>query len=311
MDSGLTTERPAAADPTSRVLRLRERRRIGYAEFGDPHGSPVLALHGTPGSRLMFALTDQAARARGLRIVAPERPGYGLSEFRRRTSLAQIADDMTAFADALDLDRLAIIGVSGGAPFAVATASSLPERTVLLGLISPVGPIADCRDGIRMTTLHRLIFTRIGRSPPAIASFFWSLRHLVRFAPGVAYRALMQRVPRSDRVVLAHAEVKANLQAALREGLRSGIDGGRQDLRLFCDAWGLPLDDIDVPTIVWQGSDDPIVPPGAAYHLAERLPNCRLDVIQGGGHYWVFGQFERVLDVIQAALRSEATCDPS
>jgi pimeloyl-ACP methyl ester carboxylesterase len=179
----------------------------------------------------------------------------------------------------------------------------MPDRTVLLGLISPVGPIADCRGRIRMTTLHRLIFTRIGRSPSAIASFFWSLRSLVRFAPGVAYRALMQRVPPSDRIVLTRAEVKANLQAALREGLRPGIDGARQDLRLFCAPWGLQLTEIDVPTVIWQGSDDPIVPPGGAYHLAETLPNCRLDVIQGGGHYWVFGQFERVLDAVAAALR--------
>jgi pimeloyl-ACP methyl ester carboxylesterase len=59
-----------------------------------------------------------------------------------------------------------------------------------------------------------------------------------------------------------------------------------------------------VPTIVWQGSDDTIVPPNAAYYLAERLPNCRLDVIQGGGHYWVFGAFERVLDAVQVALRA-------
>jgi pimeloyl-ACP methyl ester carboxylesterase len=302
MDSVLTTGQPVA-NRTSRVQRLADGRRIGYAEFGDPDGATVLALHGTPGSRLMFALTDQAACARGLRIVAPERPGYGLSDFRRRTSLAQTAEDMTAFADALGLDRLAIIGVSGGGPFAIASASSMLDRTVLLGLISPVGPIADCRGRIRMSKLHRLIFTRIGRSPPAIASFFWSLRSLVRLAPGVAYRALMQRVPRSDRLVLARAEVKANLQAALREGLRPGINGARQDLRLFCAPWGLPLEDIDVPTVIWQGSDDPIVPPGAAYHLAETLPNCRLDVIQGGGHYWVFGAFERVLDAAQAALR--------
>jgi pimeloyl-ACP methyl ester carboxylesterase len=97
--------------------------------------------------------------------------------------------------------------------------------------------------------------------------------------------------------------VKANLQAALREGLRPGIAGARQDLRLFCTPWGLKLAEIDVPTIIWQGSDDTIVPSGAAYHLAETLPNCRLDVIQGGGHYWVFGEFHRVLDAAQAALR--------
>jgi pimeloyl-ACP methyl ester carboxylesterase len=87
------------------------------------------------------------------------------------------------------------------------------------------------------------------------------------------------------------------------EGLRPGIKGALQDLRLFCGPWDLPLAEIDVPTIMWQGSDDTIVPPQAAYHLAETLPNCRLDIVQGAGHYWVFTQFARVLDAVRAALR--------
>ena len=264
----------------------------------------MIAIHGTPGSRLMFALTDRAARERRLRIIAPERPGYGLSDFHPKQTLTHAADDMKAFVDALGLDRFAVIGVSGGAPYAVATAASMGDRIALLALISPVGPIADCHATVRMSRLHRLMFTRLGRSAPSCIAFFWSLRQLVRFAPDVAYRALRQRVVPSDRNVLARAEVKANLQAALREGLRPGIGGARQDLRLFCAPWGLKLEEIDVPAVVWQGSDDAIVPPGAAYHLAETLPNCRLDVIQGGGHYWVFAQFERVLDAVQAALRA-------
>ena len=106
----------SGADRTSRVFRLADGRRIGYAEYGDPRGAPALAIHGTPGSRFMFALTDQAARERGLRIIAPERPGYGLSEFRRKDSLARVADDMGALAYALGLRRIAVIGVSGGGP---------------------------------------------------------------------------------------------------------------------------------------------------------------------------------------------------
>jgi pimeloyl-ACP methyl ester carboxylesterase len=304
MDRVVTAEKPVAVDRTSLVQRLADGRRIGYAEFGDAQGAAVLAIHGTPGSRLMFALTDKAARDRRLRIVAPERPGYGLSDFRRKGTLTHAADDMTAFADALGLDRFAVIGVSGGGPYAIAAAASIADRIALLALISPVGPIAECQGRIRMSNLHRLIFTKMGASPAVCATFFWSVRSLVRWAPGVAYRALTQRVVSSDRKVLARPEVKANLQAALREGLRPGIEGARQDLRLFCAPWGLKLEDIDVPSIVWQGSDDAIVPPGAAYHLAETLPNCRLDVIQGGGHYWVFAQFERVLDAVEAALRA-------
>jgi len=302
MDRIVTRDSPSV-DRTSRSLRLADGRRIGFAEYGDPHGAPVLAIHGTPGSRFMFALTDKAARERGLRIVAPERPGYGLSDFRRREGLARGADDMTAFAHALGLRRFAVIGVSGGGPYAVATAASMPDRVALLALISPVGPIAECQSKVRMSKLHRLIFTRIGRSAPSGGTFFWSLRQVVRFAPNLAYRGLMQRVTLSDRSVLGRAEVKSNLQIALREGLRPGISGARQDLRLFCTPWGLRLEEIDVPAIIWQGSDDTIVPPGAAYHLAETLPNCRLDVIKGGGHYWVFGEFHRVLDAVQAALR--------
>ena len=291
-------------DRTAGLFRLADGRCLGFAEFGDPRGAAVLAIHGTPGSRFMFALTDAAARARGLRIIAPERPGYGMSDYRRAASLAELARDVEALAAHLGLERFAVLGVSGGGPHALAIASAAPDRTALLALISPVGPVADCPSRIRMSKLHRLIFTRMGRSDPACASFFWSVRTVVRLAPDVAYRALMQRVVASDRELLQRGEVKANLQTALKEGLRPGIKGARQDLRLFCAPWRLAIEAVDVPAVVWQGSDDPIVPPSAAYLLAETLPNCRLDVVQGAGHYWIFGQFERVLDTVRAALKT-------
>ena len=125
MDIALSVE-DQVGDRRARIMRLPDGRRIGYAEFGDAKGLPVLAIHGTPGSRYMFALTDQAARERGLRIIAPERPGYGLSDYRRRDALAQTAEDVNALADGLGLDRFALIGVSGGAPHAMAAAASIP-----------------------------------------------------------------------------------------------------------------------------------------------------------------------------------------
>jgi pimeloyl-ACP methyl ester carboxylesterase len=148
MDIALSVE-DQVGDRRARIMRLPDGRRIGYAEFGDAKGLPVLAIHGTPGSRYMFALTDQAARERGLRIIAPERPGYGLSDYRRRDALAQTAEDVNALADGLGLDRFALIGVSGGGPHAMAAAASIPDRVALLALISPVGPIADCHRRIR------------------------------------------------------------------------------------------------------------------------------------------------------------------
>ncbi len=302
MDTDASAARTDAEDGASLSLHLPDGRRVSYAEFGQRDGLPVLAIHGTPGSRFMFSLADAAARERGLRILAPDRPGYGRSDWRRNHSLLGLAGDFVTFADRLEIDRFAIIGVSGGGPYAIATASLIPDRVALLALVSPVGPVAECRRQVRMSRMHRLIFTRMGRMPPACAMFFWSLRNVVRWSPGLAYRVLKKRVAPADRDILSRAEVKANLQQAIREGLKPGIKGALQDLRLFCAPWGLPLAEIDVPAVVWQGSDDTIVPPNAAYHLAAQLPHCRLDVIQEAGHYWGFGNFARVLDTVKAAL---------
>jgi pimeloyl-ACP methyl ester carboxylesterase len=290
--------------PPLRLLTLPDGRRLACAEYGDPNGLPVLALHGTPGSRLMFALADRAARMRGIRLIAPERPGYGLSDYGPSANLTRIAEDLSEVADAYGLNRFAIIGVSGGAPFAVAAAASMPDRISLLALVCPVGELADGQ--LRLSRFQRFLFRRLARRPWATRLFFRRLRTMVFRAPDSAYRWLMARLRAPDRELLARPEVRASLQAAMSEGLRPGAEGAAQDLRLYCAPWGLRLADIDVPAIVWQGSDDPVVPPAAAYALARALPNCRLDVIQGAGHYWVFAQFGLILDAVAAVLHADA-----
>jgi pimeloyl-ACP methyl ester carboxylesterase len=303
MDTAVAIEDPRD-DRRARTHRLADGTTIGYAEYGAPHGEAVIALHGTPGSRLMFALADRAARDRGLRIIAPDRPGYGLSTYRRSETLLSLAHDVEDLADALRLDRFVLIGVSGGGPHAVAAAASMPERTRLLALAGPVGPIAECREDISLSKMHRLIFTGPGRSPLVSAAVLSAMRGLVRFAPDIAYGGLMRRAIPADRAVLARPEAKANLLAAIGEGLRPGVKGAVQDLRLYCAPWRLDLSNIHVPAILWQGSDDPVVPAQAAYYLAEALPHCRLDMIEDGGHYWVFDRFGMMLDAISRALRA-------
>jgi pimeloyl-ACP methyl ester carboxylesterase len=290
--------------PPLRILTLPDGRRVACAEYGDPGGLPVLALHGTPGSRLMFALADRAARERGIRLIAPERPGYGLSDYRHSESLAQIAEDLSAVADLYEVDRFAVIGVSGGGPYAVAAAAAMPDRISLLALVAPIGEVADVQ--LRLSRFQRLLFRRLARRPWASRLFFGRLRLMVFRSPDTAYRWLMRRVRAADRELLARSGVRISLQAAMGEGLRPGVEGVAQDLRLCCSPWRLRFADIDVPAIIWQGSDDPVVPPEAAYALARALPNCRLDVIPAAGHYWVFSRFGLILDAVAAVLRADA-----
>ena len=110
---------------------------VGYAEAGDPAGPPVMYLHGSPSSRLEIDLPGirEAAEDLGLRVLAPDRPGIGLSTFRRYT-IADYPRLIRAFSDALGLERFAVIGVSGGGKYACACAWVLPDRVTRVALVS-------------------------------------------------------------------------------------------------------------------------------------------------------------------------------
>jgi pimeloyl-ACP methyl ester carboxylesterase len=294
---------PEAEDRTSRRLE-RDGRVLGYAEYGDPGGDPLIALHGTPGSRLMFALADAGARARGLRLIAPERPGCGFSTFEARTNLRDGTDDIEALADALGFERFALIGVSGGCAHAIAAAAAMPDRIVLMALVSPAAPIADFGSAPLMSRWHNFVFRSLPHWRRGPETVFSLMRFMVRHLPRTAIKGIRRRAPRSDRAILAREAAGANLIEALEDGLRQGVRGAAQDFRLLCAPWGVNFADVTVPTVVWQGTDDHIVPPRAAFRLAEALPNCRLDVIHDAGHYWVFDHFDEVLDAAEAALNA-------
>ncbi|MEM7192486.1 MAG: alpha/beta hydrolase, partial [Pseudomonadota bacterium] len=139
MDQHLADDPYTIADRSARVLCLANGRRIGYAEYGAPDGQPVMALHGTPGARTMFASTDSVARKMGFRIIAPDRAGYGLSDPYSHDSLIDTARDIEVLASGLGITRFCLIAYSGGGPHALAAALHMKDRIRQVGLISPVG----------------------------------------------------------------------------------------------------------------------------------------------------------------------------
>ena len=111
-----------------RDITLPDGRRLAYAEFGTPDGRPVLYFHGAPSSRLEPLLVgDDAWRANGLRVIAPDRPGVGLSDFLPKRGFSQWPNDVVALADALGLERFGVIGMSGGGGYVAACAAKIPR----------------------------------------------------------------------------------------------------------------------------------------------------------------------------------------
>jgi pimeloyl-ACP methyl ester carboxylesterase len=123
-------------------VTLPDGRTLAYAVAGDSDGTPVLVHHGTPGSRLFAALLADAASAVGVRLVVPDRPGYGRSSRPPAGwTWADWRTDCERLLAAESVDHAASLGFSGGGPFALATATS--DRTTRLGLVSAVVPPID------------------------------------------------------------------------------------------------------------------------------------------------------------------------
>lgn len=298
-------------DREDQILRLADSRLLGFAEYGDPKGYPVFAFHGTPGCRHMFRLADPLAREKGFRLIAPDRPGYSLSSPSPSRSLSDWPKDVGALADHLGIDRFAVIGVSGGGPYAAATSAKLAECVSAAALVSPAGPVGVAELEPCLSPEHRRIFLQLARSPRLADMIFTTMRIAVTYTPTLALRGLMARAATVDREILLRSEIGSNLIESLAEGLVDGISGAARDLHLFVAPWDFDLASISVPCKAWQGDADHNVPPAAARYLAEQIPDCDFEALAETGHYWVYEHFDKVLDWIGATVRIASDVEDS
>jgi pimeloyl-ACP methyl ester carboxylesterase len=290
-----------AGDERVAFATLADGRRIAFREFGAAGGKPVLALHGTPGSRLKFAMADAAAQVAGLRLVCPDRWGYGHTDAHPRPSLAAFADDIGAFAGRIGLDRFAVLGVSGGGPYAAAVAAGLGRRVTALALVAPVGPIAGTPAGLRLSPFHLLAFRGLSRTPGAMRLAFLGFRALLAHDAPLAMRIASSRAARVDRRTVCRPAERQSLIDAFRAGLAPGADGPAIDMRLFGRRWDIAPERYEGPARLWLGDADRHVPQAAARLLAQTVPGCTLVPLAGAGHYWVLEHMADVLDWIAAA----------
>lgn len=111
-----------------------------FAEYGPVDGVPVLAFHGTPQCRLRVEPTIRIVTDLGIRLITYDRPGCGGSDRMVGRTVADSAGDARAILDAVDVERCAVSGGSGGTPPAMAFAALCPERVIRLALQAPIAP---------------------------------------------------------------------------------------------------------------------------------------------------------------------------
>jgi pimeloyl-ACP methyl ester carboxylesterase len=280
------------------VVRLPDGRALGFAEYGTPDGRPLLFFHGTPGARLMARFAHPVAVRHRIRIVAPERPGYGLSDVQPGRRIDQWPDDVRALADRLGLERFALAGVSGGAPYVAACAHRLPQRIRVAGIVSGVGPLEDPVVAAAFSAAQRRMLAVLGQAPWAVRPLAALPLGLVRRFPLQALELIATREPPTDRAILVRPEVRAAIVDDLREALRQGSRAVLDDLLLFGQPWGFRLEDIAVPVELWHGEADAQVPVAVGRRVARRLAQCRARFLPDAAHLWLFDHCEEVLTTL-------------
>jgi pimeloyl-ACP methyl ester carboxylesterase len=277
-------------------------RDIGVYEYGDPSGSPVFALHGTPSCGAGFAWTDMPARAHGLRVIAPDRPGIGRSTRVDMPAVGDYGVDLGMLADALAIDRFTVLGYSGGGPYALAAAAHLGARVQSAAIVAGAGEIGAWATFSDLERSDRQM-TWLAEHAPAVARAVLRVADVgSRLAPRVALWSAATGLPTNDRAVLRDLGSPRQALALFTQALAHSSAGVVDDYARLARPWHTALGDISAPVHCWHGTADTLVPLAHTEALLERLPNARLTTWPDEGHLALITHVNDVLEDIAAAV---------
>jgi pimeloyl-ACP methyl ester carboxylesterase len=289
--------------PDSHVTVLPDGRDLGWLELGPPDGAPVFAFHGTTGSRWHFTVDDAPVAAAGVRLIVPDRPGYGLSSFQSGRQLRDWVDDVAFLADHLGLESFSVMGVSGGGPHVAVCARYLPARVRAAAIVSGVAPLADPASDEGMMRSNRWVSALARRAPFALWPMMGGMTVVGRRWPERALQVMANELPPPDVAVLMRPAVRDAFRRDLQHASSTTGQAGAQDFEIFARDWGFRLEDITVPVHIWQGDVDRNVPPTHGKFLADRIPGAVLHEIPGEGHLLYVDHMADILGEIRPPVR--------
>jgi pimeloyl-ACP methyl ester carboxylesterase len=267
-------------------IRLPDGRTLAYCLYGPEDGSPVLFHYGMPGT--MFLAPDRLRPLDdlGIRLVVPDRPGYGQSTRLPGRSVAAAADDVAFLVDHLGWDRFAIWGASGGGPHALACAALVGNRiTRCASAVSPAPFDADGLDWLAgMSPGNVEEFTRARSGESAYRPLVEQLAREAVTASESGGLAVADgyELAESDRAALAERASSPGYLFRTRAAYTGGIDGCIDDGIAFTRPWGFDLTTINVPVSVWYGPDDALCPRAHTDWLLRQIPGAQAQELPGG-----------------------------
>jgi pimeloyl-ACP methyl ester carboxylesterase len=284
---------------TDTQVKLSDGSPVGYAEYGDPMGKPVLHFHGFPSSRFEGhrPAMDEIATRLHARVIVVERPGIGLSEYKPYT-IASWPNIVMEFADALRLDRFAVMGVSSGGKYAAACAWRIPQRITAAGIIS--GTCPHDLPGAKATLSKRdaQLYGLADKAPWLLRLMLWKVARDAR-KDWSSVLSLFPEVSEPDKVALSQPDVQRMFGEMVVGAFERGTRGVALDWKLEARPWGFALQEVRMPVHVWHGEQDELLPIDQGQIMANALPNARAKFYPNEGHIsLIVNHYEELLSTI-------------
>jgi pimeloyl-ACP methyl ester carboxylesterase len=283
----------------NQVLELKDGRKLGYAESGDLNGKPIFHFHGHPGSRIEIKLFEQKSKQHGVHIIAVDRPGLGLSDFKPGRTLLEWPDDVIELADHLGLDKFVVEGMSGGGPYAAACAYKISERLTCCGIIAGMGLINWSRKG--MMRSNRIEFFISRRLPFLIKTIVKSMKKTLEDRESL--EESFKKLPEPDRKVLQDPHILDIFIEDTKQAFHAGLDGVIHEEKIYAKPWGFDLKDIptDLQVYIWHGDMDVFVPSSFGRKMCELIPNCKGFFFPNEGHLSVgLNHIDEILETLKS-----------
>jgi pimeloyl-ACP methyl ester carboxylesterase len=257
---------------------------------GDPNGFPVLVHHGTPDNGALFAPHIEDARAQRIRLIGYDRPGYGGSTSSPGRRIGDVAHDVEAILDTLEIERCASWGVSGGGPYVLACAALLPNRIAVAASLAAVAPFDavgfDWTAGMGESNIVETDATLAGRDE--LEPLLQTEAAKMRIANAEQVRELLASLLSPVDAAVLTGDLAEYFVESSREALAPGIEGWLEDDLAFVEPWGFDPADIRVPLLLWHGEHDLFVPPTHGRWLAARVPGAEARLSDEDGHLTLF-----------------------
>ncbi|MFX0004897.1 MAG: alpha/beta fold hydrolase [Candidatus Hermodarchaeota archaeon] len=285
-------------------ITLKDGRKLGYAEFGTPEGKPIFYFHGHGSSRLepkMFSFDDNQFN---VRFISIDRPGRGLSDFKENRTILEWPDDVIELADHLNIQKFAVLGGSGGCPYALVCAAKIPGRLTYCGIVSGLGPIDLGLEGMDKGKQKEL---KLAKSKPGLLTKFYKMimKKILKMNEQTPkqlennFQKRSKNLPEPDKKIMVEPKQIRLYVELMAEPFRQGVKGVVHDIQLLSSDWGFNLKEIptNLKVFLWHGELDTSVPVRMAKLLSEAIPNCTSKFYPNEAHLsTAINHIEEILD---------------